>query len=127
MKRRAFMVAGGTLVPGLMIAGAGLGGVIDALAQPAERVIPVRTYKWAFDPSTIEVKKGQPVVFELTANDVFMGFSAPDFKVRGDVIPGKTTRVRLVPDKAGTFTFLCDIFCGDGHESMHGTLIVTPS
>jgi heme/copper-type cytochrome/quinol oxidase subunit 2 len=24
----------------------------------------------------------------------------------------------------GTFTFLCDIFCGDGHERMQGTITV---
>jgi cytochrome c oxidase subunit 2 len=116
MKRRAFMIAGGA---------ATLAVIAGVAAQPAARVIPVRTFRWAFDPSTIELKKGEPVVFELTANDVFMGFSMPDFKVRTDVVPGKTQRLALTPDKSGTFTFLCDIFCGDGHESMHGTLVVT--
>ncbi|HXD51403.1 MAG TPA: cytochrome c oxidase subunit II, partial [Burkholderiales bacterium] len=38
--------------------------------------------------------------------------------------PGKTTRLRLVPDKTGTFVFLCDVFCGTGHEEMNGKLIV---
>ena len=115
--RRGFLLAGG----GLALAAAG----VRALAQSSERVIPVRTFKFAFDPSVIELKKDEPVILELTAHDVFMGFNSPDFHVRTDVVPGKVTRVRLVPDKAGTFTFLCDIFCGDGHESMHGTLIVT--
>jgi cytochrome c oxidase subunit 2 len=32
--------------------------------------------------------------------------------------------VTLTPDKAGSFTFFCDIFCGDGHEDMEGTLVV---
>jgi heme/copper-type cytochrome/quinol oxidase subunit 2 len=31
----------------------------------------------------------------------------------------------FTPDKAGTFTFLCDVFCGDGHEGMSGRLVVT--
>jgi len=30
-----------------------------------------------------------------------------------------------VPDKTGTFTFVCDIFCGTGHEEMDGTIEVT--
>ena len=115
--RRCFLVAGG----GLALAAAG----VRVVAQSPERVIPVRTYKFAFDPAVIQLKKGEPVILEFTANDVFMGFNAPDFNVRTDVVPGKATRLRLVPDKAGTFTFLCDIFCGDGHESMHGTLVVT--
>ena len=54
-----------------------------------------------------------------------MGFSAPDFNVRADILPGMIDRVRITPDKAGTFEFVCDVFCGSGHEDMSGTLIVT--
>jgi heme/copper-type cytochrome/quinol oxidase subunit 2 len=36
------------------------------------------------------------------------------------------TRVTLTPDKEGTYPFHCDVFCGDGHEDMTGTLVVTP-
>jgi cytochrome c oxidase subunit 2 len=53
-----------------------------------------------------------------------MGFNAPDFNIRSDIVPTKTMRLRLAPDKAGTFAFLCDVFCGDGHETMSGKLIV---
>ena len=70
------------------------------------------------------IKKGEPVTLEFTALDVVMGFKLPDFGVRTDVIPGKTTRLRLVPMAAGTFVFLCDIFCGEGHEDMTGKLVV---
>jgi len=65
-----------------------------------------------------------PVVLELTTRDVFMGFNLPDFNVRADIVPEKVTRVTFVPDKTGTFTFLCDVFCGTGHEQMQGTLTV---
>ena len=108
----------------MVLAGAGIAGG-RLLAQPPERVIPVETFKFVFRPAHIELRRGEPVVFELTARDVFMGFSLPDFNVRTDVVPGKPSRLRLVPDKAGTFTFLCDVFCGDGHEQMNGTLVVT--
>ena len=37
---------------------------------------------------------------------------------------GKFARVRLNPHKVGTFTFLCDIFCGTKHEEMNGRLTV---
>jgi len=65
------------------------------------------------------------VLFELTGQDILMGFSIPDFNVRADVVPGQTVRLALTPDKTGTFDFLCDIFCGSGHETMNGTLTVT--
>ena len=48
----------------------------------------------------------------------------PDFGVRTDIVPGQETRVSLMPDKAGSFGLLCDVFCGDGHEDMEGTLVV---
>ena len=54
------------------------------------------------------------MVLELTTADVLMGFSAPDFDVRADIIPGKVAKVRLVPDKVGTFAFLCDVFAAPG-------------
>jgi cytochrome c oxidase subunit 2 len=37
---------------------------------------------------------------------------------------GKPVQVRLKPDQVGQFGFLCDNFCGSGHEEMAGTIIV---
>ena len=93
-------------------------------ATPKEKVIKITTKRWDFNPSVIMIKKGEPVILEFTALDVVMGFKLPDFGVRTDVIPGKTTRLRLLPMAAGTFVFLCDIFCGEGHEDMNGKLVV---
>jgi cytochrome c oxidase subunit 2 len=45
-------------------------------------------------------------------------------EVRATIEPDKVTRVRIVPQKAGTFEFHCDIFCGDGHEDMTGKIII---
>ncbi len=94
-------------------------------AQPRAKVVRILARRFTYTPNRITLAKGVPVVFELTTADVLMGFSLPDFGVRTDVLPGKVARLRLVPDKPGTFTFLCDIFCGSGHESMNGTLTVT--
>jgi cytochrome c oxidase subunit 2 len=95
------------------------------LAQTRPRVVKVSARRWSFTPNTIKLKKGEPVTFELTSEDIFMGMNIPDFGVRGDIVPGKTSLMAFTPDKAGTFTFLCDVFCGDGHEGMSGTLVVT--
>ena len=116
--RRRLLVGGVALLAG---AAAGVG----VLAQAKERVIPVVARKFVFLPSVIQLKKGEPVVLEFTAPEVVMGFSAPDLKLRTDIIPGVPARVRFTPDKTGTFPFLCDIFCGDGHEGMNGTIVVT--
>lgn len=94
-------------------------------AAPAEQVIRVVAKRFDYTPGEIRLKKGVPVMLEFTTQDVVMGFSAPDFKTRADILPGQVARVRLVPDKTGRFEFHCDIFCGTGHEDMAGTLVVT--
>jgi cytochrome c oxidase subunit II len=108
-------------------AAGGLGLVLITFrvtAQGAPRVIAVTAKKFVYDPNEIHLKVGEAVVIELTSLDVVMGFNCPDFKVRSDVPPGRVTRVELKPDKAGTFPFFCDVFCGSGHEDMNGTFIV---
>jgi cytochrome c oxidase subunit 2 len=107
---------------GLLLGAATIG--MRAAAQPGEQVIKILARRFTYTPNKLSLKRGVPVVLELTSADVLMGFNAPDFDVRADIIPGQTARVRLVPDKVGTFTFLCDIFCGSGHETMSGTITV---
>ncbi len=96
-------------------------------AQPAatgEPVIKITARKFEFLPHEVTLKKGVPVMLELTTQDVFMGFNAPDLGVRADMVPGKTMHLRVVPAKAGKVVFLCDVFCGSGHEEMSGLITV---
>ena len=93
-------------------------------AEPKEKVIRITAKKFNYTPGEVKLKKGVPVILEFRTQDVLMGFNLPDFNVRADMVPGKTTRLRLVPDKTGTFVFLCDVFCGTGHEEMNGKLVV---
>ena len=95
-----------------------------ALGQGGEKVIRVTARKFKYEPEEITLKQGEPVVLELVTADVLMGFNAPDFNTRADIVPGQVVRVRLTPEKTGTFEFHCDIFCGDGHEDMSGTIQV---
>ncbi len=112
--RRRFMVAAGM---GALAAG-------TTLAAPQARVVKIAVKRSKCMPEVVKLKKGEPVVFELTTQDVVMGMNIPDFKVRSDIIPGKTMKPAFTPDRAGTFTFVCDVFCGEGHEGMAGTLVV---
>jgi cytochrome c oxidase subunit II len=91
----------------------------------AEKVIRVTVKRFEYSPREIKLRKGVPVVFEITSLDVPHGFNLPDLQVRADVIPGKLARVRVAPDHAGTFAFRCDIFCGSRHEELDGTIVVT--
>lgn len=105
-------------------AAAGLVAATGWAAEPAAREIRISAKRFEYTPSTITVKLGESVVLLLTAEDRIHGFKMPDFNLRADIVPGVTTTVRLTPDRAGKFSYFCDVFCGDGHEDMEGTMIV---
>ena len=110
-----------------LIAGAALGPrAITALAGEDEKsqVIKMTARRFVYTPNDIEVKAGIPVVLEIMSIDFFHGFNIPDLKLRFDLPPGQVTRVRFTPEKPGVLPFLCDNFCGDGHEEMNGRIIV---
>ena len=90
----------------------------------APRVIPVVAKKFVFVPDEIRVQVGEPVVLELSAPEVLMGFSAPELGLRADIVPGQLTRLAFTPRKAGQFAFSCDVFCGSGHEGMDRVIVV---
>ena len=127
MKTFAQIVAG-TLC--MLACGAlGLGAAAYAQSAPEGQVkhaklIKVSARRFVFDPRNIVLKKGETVDLELTTADALMGFNVPDMHARSDIPPGQVMHLTLTPDKVGTFTFLCDVFCGSGHENMDGTITV---
>ena len=88
-------------------------------------LIRMTVKRFEYAPHEVRLKRGVPVLIEITSLDVVHGFTLPDFGVRADVVPGIPTRVAFTPDRAGTFTFRCDVFCGSGHEELDGTIVVT--
>ena len=103
----------------------GISAFTFAIAQSPERTIKVVAKKFVFTPAKIQLKKGVPVVLEFTTLDVLMGFNAPDFGIRTDIFPKTPSSIRFTPNKTGEFTFFCDVFCGNGHEEMTGTILVS--
>ena len=111
----------GTLLIALIL---GTGNFSDA-AELQEQVIKMTAKRFEYSPKEITLKKGVPAVLEITALDRLHGFDCPDLQIRADLLQGKVTIIRFTPQKTGNFTFHCDIFCGDGHEDMSGTINVT--
>ena len=87
-------------------------------------VIPITAKRFAFNPAQITVKKGETVTLRLTSEDVTHGFYMKPLKIDEEITPGKPTDVTITPQTAGTFTTICDHFCGSGHGNMHMTIVV---
>jgi cytochrome c oxidase subunit 2 len=110
---------------GALLSGAAISAQELAKNTAKERVIKIQAKKFVYTPNQIVLKVGEPVVLEFTSVDFMHGFKIPDMNIRADLPPGKVTQVRLTPDKAGEYDFLCDNFCGSGHEEMSGKITVT--
>lgn len=97
---------------------------VSAPAHADERVVRITAKRFEYDPGEITLKRGEPVILELTSLDRDHGFRCEELGLRADVKPGQVTRVRVVPQEIGRFPFACDVFCGDGHEDMTGEIDV---
>lgn len=103
---------------------AGLAGAPTAHAdQP--RVIQITAKRFQFTPDQITIKKGETVKIRLVSEDVTHGFFLRPLKIDEEIDPGQPTEITITPDKAGTFTTICDHFCGANHGNMKMTIVVT--
>lgn len=94
-------------------------------SESDEQQVSMLAMKFDYWPDAVTVKKGKPVVLELSALDRIHGFAVPGLGLRTDITPGPPTILRFTPEKAGVYSLHCDNFCGDGHEEMAGRIVVT--
>ncbi|MFH0836941.1 MAG: cupredoxin domain-containing protein [Candidatus Aenigmatarchaeota archaeon] len=78
----------------------------------------IKAFQFGYEPNTITVNNGDVVKINIENTDVPHGIRIPDFNVKGE------NSVEFTVNKTGEFKWYCTIFCGDGHRSMNGTLIV---
>ncbi len=84
----------------------------------------VEAFQFGFDPAVIEVNKGDKVRIIAESRDVPHGFAIDEYGINLYLDGLRPETVEFIADKAGTFTFYCNVPCGSGHRSMKGKLIV---
>jgi len=87
-------------------------------------VVEITAKRFAFTPDRITLKKGQTVKLRLHSQDVTHGFFLRALKFDELIPAGQTTEVTITPQVAGTFTPICDHFCGANHGNMNMTIVV---
>lgn len=87
-------------------------------------VIDITARRFAFTPDKIVLKKGQAVKLRLHSEDVTHGFFLRPLKLDEEIPAGQTIEVTVTPQQAGTFTTICDHFCGTNHGNMNMTIVV---
>jgi len=109
----------------LAVVGAAAFRTAFAQAEVEPRVIEMTARRFTYEPNEIALKAGERVVIAIRSLDFIHGMNLPDLGMRLDLVPGRVTRLNLHPKVPGVIDFVCDNFCGDGHEEMHGRFVVT--
>ena len=109
----------------LAVAGAALVGTSAAQNASAPRIIKMTAHRFAYEPNEIALKVGEAVVVEINSLDFVHGMNIPDLGKRLDLVPGRINRLELQPAAPGVIDFVCDNFCGEGHEGMSGRFVVS--
>src|SRR3974390_2838791 len=87
-------------------------------------VVDITAKRFAFSPDKITLKQGQTVKLRLHSEDVTHGFFLRPLKLDEEIPAGQTVEVTVTPQAAGTFTTICDHFCGANHGNMNMTIVV---
>jgi cytochrome c oxidase subunit II len=96
----------------------------QASAAPNVRVIEITARRFSFTPNSITLKKGETVKLRLTSQDVTHGFFNRTFNLDEDLEPNETKEIIITPQETGTYTIICDHFCGTNHGNMNMTVVV---
>ena len=69
------------------------------------------------------VPAGRPVKLLMTSRDVIHSFYVPDFRLKTDVVPGRTTQLWFEVKEPGRHPVYCAEMCGPGHSEMRAEVI----
>ncbi|HEY6395733.1 MAG TPA: cupredoxin domain-containing protein [Candidatus Binataceae bacterium] len=124
MQTKTAITKPGAILGAFILAIAADVGLPAGSAADNPRVISIAAKKYDFSPNQITLRKGEPVTIELTSQDRTHGFLVKALGIDTDIKPGQTTSVTVTPKAAGTYTVICDHYCGIGHGGMNMTVTV---
>ena len=102
-------------------------------APPNSQLVFVEAKQWmwkftyadgreANDILTVPVH--QPVKMIMSSRDVIHSFYVPSFRVKSDVVPGRTMTVWFEAKEPGRYPIWCAEYCGVSHSRMLGEVVV---
>jgi cytochrome c oxidase subunit 2 len=79
---------------------------------------------WVFQPNEVRVPAGSEITFYVTSKDVQHGFVIERTNLNMMVLPGQVSKATMTFNEPGEYNFICHEYCGVGHQTMYGRLIV---
>jgi cytochrome c oxidase subunit 2 len=100
-------------------------GVKEVGPGQYEAVIVSQT--WAFVPPVIRVPANATVTFIATTVDVIHGFNVEGTRLNMMLVPGQISRNSYRFRTPGEYLVICHEYCGLGHHTMAGKVVVEGS
>jgi cytochrome c oxidase subunit 2 len=79
---------------------------------------------WSYGQDDLVIPPGSTVDFYLTSLDVVHGFHINEKGVNMMAVPGSVNKITARFEEPGEYRFVCNEFCGIGHQNMMGKIIV---
>lgn len=103
----------------------------DKAAKPMVIQVQAMQFAWIFTypekgitTAELHVPVDRPVKLEMKSPDVIHAFWVPQFRLKQDVIPGRTTYVSFTATRKGQYPLRCAELCGPYHGGMVGEVFV---
>jgi cytochrome c oxidase subunit 2 len=80
--------------------------------------------RYGFYPQTIEVPVNTQVKFRIASADVLHGVHVPNTNAATMIVPGYVSEITTTFPNTGKYAFLCNEYCGLGHDAMWSRLYV---
>ncbi len=94
---------------------------IAAPPAGAEVYLVGMTYQWY---PILQLQAGATYRLHMSSLDVNHGFSLYPLNVNFQIVPGYDYALEVTPTATGDFRIICNEFCGIGHHTMVGRVIV---
>ncbi|HVZ30785.1 MAG TPA: cytochrome c oxidase subunit II [Polyangiaceae bacterium] len=109
-------------------------GQFVRLQSPPKDALPIQViakqWMWSFaydngsgSKAVLYVPTHRPVKLSMTSRDVIHSFYIPAFRVKKDVVPGRTTELWFEAKESGSYPVYCAEYCGEGHSTMRATVV----
>ncbi len=96
---------------------------IPVVAPPEGSDVYLTARLWNFWP-IIELEKDKTYRLHLTSMDYNHGFSLQPANINIQIVPGYEHVVKITPNKSGTYSVVCNEYCGINHHTMVSRIYV---
>jgi cytochrome c oxidase subunit 2 len=142
---RRWLFVGGLVLPAVLLVALflhalGIGQALVAHESPDALRVHLTGKQWWWEvryeygndagvllANELHIPLGRPVEILLESSDVIHSFWVPALAGKVDMIPGRTTRLVIESDRAGTYRGQCAEYCGAQHALMAFHVVAEPA